>query len=491
MPNTPVWGHPNGVQEDDQDLISAVGSGSVIEVKDVNAAKPAILTVNSSNDASARALKAEGMAEIVANSANNPASTGLKITNASTNANALALSADGNVRLAGNVLLPPGENKGLIVGDVNNNNDQSYACTLTNTSTNPMARALWSNGETEIIGRSTDNPASIALLAKNESTNFNARALKVEGKAEILGETSIDIESGGPALSVNNPTEDGVAIEVVAGNVNIGYGLNVGLDAQIEGALTLGSRQTHGYIDGVTDPEPGLLYIGSKEESGNISLARSGNSIICNGVIKAGEHIQVGTNIADGKIDCNAAEEDNKDIKIGGEVNTRNVILSRSGKVTTVKGRLDVEEHARIGTAANDGKVDATSDARDLKLGTDANATNNVQIGRSGKEADIKGRLDAEEHIRVGTGANDGKVDAADNARNLKLGTDAGYTNHVIIGRADRTVEITGGKIWLNAAHTFGLDLNEAGHNPGHPSIDVFISGAVEAYIDDQGIHNA
>jgi len=75
--------------------------------------------------------------------------------------------------------------------------------------------------------------------------------------------------------------------------------------------------------------------------------------------------------------------------------------------------------------------------------------------------------------------------------RDLKLGTDTGFTINVILGRSGHLVEVTGGTIWLDAPHTFGLDLNEAGHNPGHPSIDVFISGAVEAYIDDQGIHNA
>jgi len=36
MPNTPVWGNSDSSRHSDQDLISALGSGSVIKVNDVN-----------------------------------------------------------------------------------------------------------------------------------------------------------------------------------------------------------------------------------------------------------------------------------------------------------------------------------------------------------------------------------------------------------------------------------------------------------------------
>jgi len=95
MANTPVWGLPDDLQKyHDQDLISLTAQernvneeAGIIKVNDVNdgiSEKIAVHSINSSNAANARTLKAEGMAEIIANSTNNPASTGLSIRNDST-----------------------------------------------------------------------------------------------------------------------------------------------------------------------------------------------------------------------------------------------------------------------------------------------------------------------------------------------------------------------------------------------------------------------
>jgi len=72
MPNSAVWGNALGTQNEQQDLITpqnpAQGDHAVIKVNDVNNnndAKIAGHFVNSSTNASARALKAEGMLEVV------------------------------------------------------------------------------------------------------------------------------------------------------------------------------------------------------------------------------------------------------------------------------------------------------------------------------------------------------------------------------------------------------------------------------------------
>jgi len=402
MPNTPVWGNSDDTRANDQDLISADNSGSVIEVKNINAAKAAVQATNLSNDADARALKAAGMSEVIANSADNPASTGLLVKNLSTDDNSIALQVEG----------PSEDDRTKLV---------LKHCTIE------------SDGADDIrIGTGLTNSVRVGHI--NRSSIAEGIWLTVQ-------------------------------------TLGVGNGI---VDAYVPGQPA----------------ETRDLKLGNGNSTENVTVSRSGKVTSVMGRMDVEEHARIGTAGNDGKVDAAA---DTRDLKVGTDANaTNNVQISQSGKETDVKGRLDAEEHIRVGTGAA-GKVDASANNLDIKLGTDANATNNVQISRSGKEADVKGRLDAEEHIRVGgTGVGaDGKVDAAASNRDLKLGTDSNYTNHVIIGRSGRVVEVTGGTIWLNALHTFGLDLNEAGHNPGHPSIDVYISGAVEAYIDDQGIHNA
>jgi len=309
-----------------------------------------------------------------------------------------------------------------------------------------------------------DDDDKIALHVINNSNNDDARALKVQGKTE-LGTIVNQSLSIGASLIITSTADN--PSQIIAGQV---------ADA---------------------DTPSGQLYLNEEHARGHVIISHADAGVgnpYANVEIRS-PRLLVGTNGIAGQIDTNGVGGAGDHLKLGTRNVTNHVEIGRTQQWAAVKGPLNAEEHIRVGGtgAGADGKVDAASNARDLKLGTDANATNNVQISRSGKEADVKGRLDAEEHIRVGgTGVGaDGKVDAAASNRDLKLGTDSNYTNHVIIGRSGRVVEVTGGTIWLNALHTFGLDLNEAGHNPGHPSIDVYISGAVEAYIDDQGIHNA
>jgi len=80
-----TWVETVGPENVDLETIAA--NRNTIKINDVNdgiSEKIAVHSINSSNAANARTLKAEGMAEIIANSTNNPASTGLSIRNDST-----------------------------------------------------------------------------------------------------------------------------------------------------------------------------------------------------------------------------------------------------------------------------------------------------------------------------------------------------------------------------------------------------------------------
>ena len=315
------------------------------------------------------------------------------------------------------------------------------------------------------------------------------RTLTVDGV--ITASSSIQGNEGDLNLGTDDEVTDNVVIGAqgvttkVQGNLEVSGNASVGNGDDI---MTISSGANGAHVYAPLGAHDSLhLNDDAPRETGDVIISHPDNvGVSTPNVIVQSPRLRIGTNQVDGKIDANGLAN----LKLGSDNLTNHVEIGRTGQFATLKGLLKSEEHIRVGTGG-DGKVDGGGANAVLKLGTDAAATDDVEIGRSGHEVDVNGRLNALEHIRVGTGANDGKVDAADDARNLKLGTDADYTNHVIIGRAGRTVEITGGKIWLNAAHTFCLDLNEAGQNPGHPSIDVYISGAVEAYIDDQGIHNA
>ncbi len=96
-----AWGNPDDDKKN-QDLVSSTSFNNVLKVNDVNNANDAKIAahfINSSTNANARALKAEGMVKIVAFSDNDPKTTGLKIENVSLgdDAKVATLIGGGNV----------------------------------------------------------------------------------------------------------------------------------------------------------------------------------------------------------------------------------------------------------------------------------------------------------------------------------------------------------------------------------------------------------
>jgi len=182
----------------------------------------------------------------------------------------------------------------------------------------------------------------------------------------------------------------------------------------------------------------------------------------------------------------------------------RNENVNEGSRALKVEGKTEISDYLYLGTDEDDGTVDANDSGRDLKVGTFFNKTNNVEIGRTGKEVNVKGRIDAEEHIRVGTAANDGLIDAADDARDLKIGTQVDYTGDLILSRSGKMTDIMGKTRFnksqviindaasLGAASGCGFMYNSNGHpGPNEPCIDFYVAGTLVGYIDANGWNNA
>ena len=152
MPNTPVWGNDGPTQWQEQDLITPEepleGDPAVIRVNDVNNAnpdRPAIYCENSNASDDARALKAEGMAEVTRLIVNTRADMGgiIVLTNPG------SINMDGVLDIGGNITTDPDTRPVVRINDVHDG-DQS-------------------------------GDFKTALFTKNSSTAANARALKAEG----------------------------------------------------------------------------------------------------------------------------------------------------------------------------------------------------------------------------------------------------------------------------------------------------------------------
>jgi len=214
--------------------------------------------------------------------------------------------------------------------------------------------------------------------------------------------------------------------------------------------------------------------------------------------------------------------------------NANGLALDVSGKTlldgkVTIEDELTINEQVFINAGVETGSLKATGSSsidgslavgpddaageldsggtgvspQDLKIGTGI-VTEDVEIGRTGKEVYVKGRLDAEEHVRVGTAANDGLIDAADDARDLKIGTQVDYTGDLILSRSGKMTDIMGKtrhngmQVIINDAATLGAATgcgfmyNSNGHpGPNEPCIDFYVDGTLVGYIDANGWNNA
>ncbi len=218
----------------------------------------------------------------------------------------------------------------------------------------------------------------------------------------------------------------------------------------------------------------------------------------CEDAVSIDGQLAVGPNNAAGEIDSGGNPQD---LKIGTRNVTSDVEIGRDGREVNVKGRLDAEENIRVGTAANDGEIDAADDARDLKIGTDSDRTKNVIIGRDDQSVIVRSDM-----LMVGQANETGKIESGGTVaapQDLKIGAN-GETDDVILGRAGQTIDmfgqerLNGNAVIMNNANAItdangcGLLFNPDGHpGPAMRCIDFYINGAVVGFVDANGWNNA
>jgi hypothetical protein len=180
---------------------------------------------------------------------------------------------------------------------------------------------------------------------------------------------------------------------------------------------------------------------------------------------------------------------------------TKNESTHADARALKVEGKADITDFLHLGTANNDGLIDAADDARNLKIGTQADFTADVEIGRDGRSTLVRSDL-----LKVGQAGEVGKIESGGTTvapQDLKIGTN-GETNDIRIGRAGVTVDvqcqerlnskalIMNGAASLLDVNGCGQVFNAGGHpGPNMPCMDYYINGAVVGYIDANGWNNA
>jgi len=230
MPNTPVWGNSETTQHNDQDLISVAGSGSVIEVKDVSAAKPAILAVNSNAGASARALKSDGKSEFLG----------------------------GDVLLNGVSLNEASPAASLIVGD---NSNEIHIGQL--------------NHATKVLGNlQVTQPVVVGAGGANGIGNIEAQGTVQVPRPLEIGTGLVSATTSDITISRSGRTTNVNGALVVAQNSSLNGDVTMGGNATMVGALQVGPLEDAGTIDAHGLPNPMNLEIGGQNTTLDVLLGR-------------------------------------------------------------------------------------------------------------------------------------------------------------------------------------------------------------------------
>jgi len=368
----------------------------------------------------------------------------------------------------------------LHVNDVNVGNDAKIAIKAVNKSTNAGGRALYTEGQVEMVAGLNDDPGITAVKIYNPSTDVLAYALQVTGKGAVA------------AVTLAN-TGDGRALELVGG-AKLG-------DTDIGGSL-------HVQL-GIDNWGPAFdVEIGADEDfSHDVLLSREGRTTHVRGALHVDQaatvegQMTVGPNNAVGRIDAN----NNHDLQIGTQAGTDDVVLGKANHNVEVYGNLRVIPpiaalgNVVVGPDDAVGRIDANN-THDLQLGTQA-GTDDVAIGRSGKNVEIAAAiLDVEGEFRIGSTSSAGKVDSGGSSSsplNLLLGSQ-NVTADVQLGRSGKIVDVMGnervnsnqvivnGASSLTATGGAGFVFNSLGHGNG-ASIDFYINGVMVHYLDATG----
>jgi len=529
------WGNGNA-QKHDEDLVSNPNYHNILKVNDVNEDdddKIALHTINSSTDDDARALKAEGMAEVTRLIVNTRADMGgiIVLTNPG------SINMDGVLDISGDITTDPDTRPVVKINDVHDGDhsgDNKIALHTKNSSTEANARALKAEGTSELAGNVGIGGDLLVANGGDVKLDGGGNMLLEDGGNLTLDSGDLTLETGDIVIESGTlRTEAGHGANVQINDVNNGESHKVGIyvkNSDNNAAARAMKVEGHAEIIGNSTNNPdttalkatnvsthadarALVVEGTAEVEGlnlgpmtetiglmvtNESTANTSRAIKVIGKVEIDDRVMLGDSNTDGFIDAASV---NHDLNIGtGVIETNNVVIGRTGKEVDVKGRLDAEENIRVGDANDDGLIDAADDARDLKIGTQADFTADVEIGRSGRKAVVRSDL------KVGPADMTGKIESGGTGvapQDLKIGV-SGETNGITLGRAGVTVDvqcqtrvnsnavIMNGAASLLDANGCGQVFNAVGHpGPNMPCIDFYINGAVVGYIDANGWNNA
>jgi len=413
----------------------------------------------------------------------------LKSTNTNTGSSSRALYSDGQVEMVAGLTGNPGITTAKIYNPSTASlaralavtGDGGKAATISNETNDAGVLALEVNGNTTMQSLSTGNPAHVTLDVDNGSSHASARAIKAAGEVEI------------DAYSTGNPATIGLHVKNASTHASA-------LALKAEGTVELdGIRFDSGYINTAA----GGLNIGTNSPTAGINLGRTGENLHINSdVIRTYGELR-----ADAGVQANANENES-DLKLGTNENeTFSVTIGHANVPTTVQGDLtvngdingvgamDVNGDILVGAAAAAGKIDSGGSAvspQDVKIGTQTLSAD-VELSRSGKLVKAVG------DVRVGTTTGAGKVDAAGTptAQALKVGSGS-TTANVELGRSGQTIDMFGqerlnsnalvmnGATSHTASNSIAMIANATGHGGG-PSIDFYISGVMVRYVDATG----
>ena len=276
----------------------------------------------------------------------------------------------------------------------------------------------------------TTEPFPVVLMQVQSSGDVSISkstgTTRIKGSA-IVSEAS-EFEDSLKVLSqLTVGPSDGDAEIDSGGSAQIKQSLKIGFGSGTEDVhikeLIVGPPDNDGVIDsGGSSQNPQFLLIGGRNGT-SLLFGMTGSEPCFRGRLQVDEGLTVGKQASNGYVDAGGHVMLDIDLKLGTRDKTEDVEIGRNGKTTTVKGDLEVDGEVDFnaglnvdGAAAlvgavttgdgnNDGTIDAASSSKDLKLGTDSNNTQNVEITRAGKYADIKGylRLNSNELIMDGS----------------------------------------------------------------------------------------
>jgi len=386
------------------------------------------------------------------------------------------------------------------VNDVNVNNDAKIALKAVNSSNNADARALKVEGKTDLHGTiltrdqndqfidtaesgrriliGTQELSGDVILGRDETVVQIHTETRVTGRLKIIDDS---LESGGSEdqhlrIGVTDDTDNVIlsrsglitqvqgGLEVaeaaavngtldVDGAATFNGQLSTESNAVVKGTLRVGPENNSGLIDsGGTENFPQAVIIGSQNTTMGVIIGHLGDTVeVRSDALYVDGRLIVGDGLNPGEVESNGVQEDPLDLRVASNANhSKDLYLSRAGRLTRVQGRMQVAESLCVGPVDAVGTINSggpVESPQNLKIGNDT-VTADVKISREGQNIDMFARTKFN-------------------------------SNECVLNNAPN----------LAAANGAGLVFNANGHGEG-PSIDFYTGGVLRGWVDALGWNN-